>query len=162
MIFLRRYNWIIISFTFLLAFVLQSMPWPVSFNMFRPSWVQLILIYWVIVTPHRVNIGVGFTVGLIADLFLSSTLGIRGLSFGLLSYVCVLIHQFMRNLAIWQQVFFILILSLAVEVLIYWVSFVVSGVEYHPELFFRSIVNAVLWPWLYILMNRIKNYFHIH
>lgn len=162
MTYLRRYSWIIISLSFLLAFILQSMPWPETLNMLRPSWVQLILIYWVTVTPHRVNVGVGFIVGLVADLFLGSTLGIRALTYGLLSFVCVLIHQFMRNIAIWQQLFFVLILSLAVEVFIYWLSFIVGTVEYHPELFFRSIVNALLWPWLYFLLNRIKNHFKVH
>ncbi|MFC0180239.1 rod shape-determining protein MreD [Thorsellia kenyensis] len=162
MFFLTRHHWIIVILSFLLAFALQSMPWPDNLNMFRPSWVQLILIYWVITLPHRINVGVAFLVGLVADVFLGSTLGIRGLTYGLLSFVCVLIHDFMRNIALWHQIFIVLVLSLAVEVLIYWVSFLASTVEYHPELFLRSIINALIWPWLYILLNKLRTKFSIN
>ena len=63
-----------ISITLLLAFILQIIPLPTQFDVFRPDWVLLALSYWTMALPNRVNIGVAFVCGLILDLLQGTTL----------------------------------------------------------------------------------------
>lgn len=147
---------IIIYFTLLLALVLQVVPWPGNLDLFRPSWLLLVTFYWVLALPHRVSVGTAFILGVLWDLLIGSTLGIRGMMMSIMVYIVASNFLVLRNLALWTQAVIISLLAMLAELLIFSGEYLTQGVSFNPLLLWGSVINGILWPWLFLLLRRIR------
>ena len=153
-------NWII-WLSFLISMVLQVIPWPAQIHMFRPSWLELAFIYWVMALPHRVGIGSGFALGLMTDLIFGSTFGIRALGLSLIACLVAFKFQLLRNRVLWQQAVVVVWLSLLMEMVAFFAEFFAKNSPFYPEILWGSLVNGILWPWMFLLMRKIRRQFSV-
>ncbi len=154
-------SYFLIWLSFIVALFLQVAPWPGELESFRPSWVVLVTFYWVLALPQRVNVGTALILGLLWDLMLGSTLGVRGFMMSILVYMVALNFQLFRNMSLWQQAFIFSVLTLMGKVVIFCVENLVSNVDFEPSILLSGILNFLLWPWLFLLLRRIRRQFSI-
>lgn len=153
-----RGRWVI-YLSFLIGIILQIMPWPQQIDMFQPSWLLLIFIYWVMALPHRVNLGTGFILGLITDLLLGSTLGIHSLGMSMIAYLVTIKFQTFRNMALWQQTLFVILLSIIMTITVFLTEFLIIHVSFNTGIFSNALINGIVWPWLFLLMRQTRRKF---
>ncbi len=106
--------WIWISI--LLALSLSILPLPFQLEPFRPDWLAMVLIYWALALPHRTNVGTAWVAGLLLDVLLGSTLGVRAMAMAITTYLAAFQFQKIRNFSLWQQALIIGCLSLVGKV----------------------------------------------
>ena len=83
---IRKRHSVIVT-TLLIALVLQIVPLPIQVDLYRPDWVLIVLAYWSMALPHRVNVGVAFLTGVAVDILVGTTLGIHSLSLSISIYI---------------------------------------------------------------------------
>ncbi len=152
---------IVIGLSFFIALVLQTIPWPGTLDLLRPSWLFLVLAYWVLAVPHRVNVGTALILGLIWDLLIGSTLGIRGMMMAIVIYLVALNFLVIRNMALWQQALLIAFFTALLKVLVFAGEYLIQDVVFNPLSLWSALINAILWPWLFLLMRRIRRTWHV-
>ncbi|WP_158368168.1 rod shape-determining protein MreD [Candidatus Williamhamiltonella defendens] len=155
-----RGRWVI-YLSFLIGIILQIMPWPSPIDIFQPSWLLLIFIYWVIALPHRVNLGTGFILGLITDILLGSTLGIHSLGMSMIAYLVTMKFQTFRNMALWQQTLFVILLSIIMTITVFLTESLIIHVSFNTGIFSNTLINGIVWPWLFLLMRKTHRKFSV-
>lgn len=147
------------TLTIIAAFVLSMMPLPDWAQAFRPDWVTLVLIYWVMALPANIGVTIAWCVGLMLDVSHGAILGQHALGLVLVIYVVHSQHQRLRVASLVQQAIVIFILLLMKQAIVLWVS----GIMGHPPdswlYFMSSLTGALFWPWIYIILRDLRRKF---
>lgn len=151
----------VILLSFALAFMLTLLPLPDWAQSYRPQWYTLVLIYWTMATPQRVGVGVGWSVGIIADVVTGTLLGQHALALSLIAFITHKMHQRIRLFPVWQQALTVLILLLIEKLLALWVMGAIS--QPVPSLTFWAppLVGMLLWPWVFIVLRDLRRRFQV-
>lgn len=143
-------------FIFIVAFVLEIMPWPVGFQGFRPTWVVLVLIYWALALPDKVSVGTAFIAGIVWDLILGSILGIHALVLSIAIYFVAKHHLILRNLSLWLQSLLVMFYVVLIRLAIFMIELVLHSAEFNAQEIIGAVISGILWPWVFLLMRQIR------
>lgn len=142
--------------TFAAAVILTAMPFPIWAEPFRPDWVGLVLIYWCLAMPERISVGTGWLLGFLQDVLYGSLLGSNALGKTLVAYLTVRLHLQVRMFPRWQQAVSVFGLLIINQLLVLWIR---GAIGQAPETFSYwtpSVVGALLWPWLFVILRDLR------
>ncbi|CRK85596.1 Rod shape-determining protein MreD [Candidatus Providencia siddallii] len=146
----------IIYLSFFIALILQVMPWPEKFDFYKPAWLFLILLYWIIHTPYLVKIWSSFITGIIIDSIDGSIFGVHALSFTIICYLASYNDQSLYNTSLFQQILFVVMFTFIKDLIVFVVEFLSSQALFYPQIFWNSIINGILWPLLFLFFRKIR------
>ncbi|WP_298440958.1 rod shape-determining protein MreD [uncultured Ferrimonas sp.] len=152
----------ILWLTLLVAVLLQVMPLPQVLQGWRPDWVLLTVVYWVLTLPHRFNILSACVVGVVLDVLLGGTLGVRGLGLSLVAFLVAVQYQRLRHFTMVQQLLLVGLFAMLTQLVIYLVEYL-SNASISISLAYLqpALLTAALWPWAFWLLGRIRRRFKI-
>lgn len=149
-------QWATIIVFFVVALVMELAPWPTGFQAFKPSWLVLVLTYWVLAIPNKVSIGVAFLLGVIWDLVLGSTLGIHALVLSVAFYFVAKNYLVLRNLSLWFQSLLVILFVFGIRFALFLVELSLHSAVFNWQEIFGAIASGILWPWVFLLMRKIR------
>ena len=151
--------WIWLSI--LLALSLSILPLPIQLVPFRPDWLAMVLVYWALALPHRVNVGSAWVAGLLLDVLLGSTLGVRAMAMAIMVYLAAFQFQKIRNFSVWQQALIMGGLTLVGKVTVFWAEHLFSRANLNVGYFWSTLSTMFLWPWVFLVLRQLRRHFSI-
>jgi len=154
-------RWVIVL-TFLVAFLLAIVPFPDWAMHYRPQWVAMVLIYWIMALPYRVGIGTSFFVGAFMDVLEGSLLGLNALSFAIIAYITLSLHQRLRMFSALQQSGLVLALVGLNMTMTYWIKVATEQTDAGNLLFLLgALSSAFIWPWLFVFLRQLRRSYDV-
>ncbi|MDO6426308.1 rod shape-determining protein MreD [Thalassotalea sp. 1_MG-2023] len=155
------HNGIIILLTLLVAIVGSIMPLPLNVDAFRPDWVLVVLLYWTLALPSRINVITAWFMGFLLDVLLGSVLGVHAAAMALCVYIVAGNFQKIRNFSVWQQALIVGVLSALYHLLVFWFQRFLTDIIFLPSYLYPVITTIILWPWAFLLLRKIRRHFGI-
>ncbi|TCP94990.1 rod shape-determining protein MreD [Cricetibacter osteomyelitidis] len=156
------FQWLIILCTFIIALVMEIAPWSSFFQYFRPAWVVMVLLYWILAIPGKVSIGSAFVVGILWDLVLGSILGVHALVLSVFAYLIAVNYLVLRNLSLWQQSLLVVVFVFAIRLGIFFVELLLHSAVLNWHEMLGALTSGLLWPWLFLLLRKIRRQVNLH
>ena len=154
-------GWIILG-TLVLAALFTVLPLPDWLEAYRPEWVALVVIYWVVALPDRIGLFSAWITGFFMDVLEGSLLGLNALALALVAYLALSLYQRMRMFSAIQQSSTILILVGIHQLLSFWVL-TANSQNTAPNLIFMisALSSAIIWPFVFLALRYIRRTFNV-
>jgi rod shape-determining protein MreD len=157
----RHHGGAVIALTFMVAMILTIIPLPETARVFRPDWTLLVLVYWTLALPLRIGVGIGWSVGIFQDVLTGSLLGQHALSYSVVAYLTLKLHQRIRLYPLWQQALSVLVLLTLGQLLILWVNGIIGRPIQSWLYWSPSVFGAAVWPVLYVILRGLRRQFRV-
>jgi rod shape-determining protein MreD len=140
--------------TTLIGLILTILPLPQWLAVLRPAFLVLTVLYWSIAAPRAGGLALGFTSGLMLDVFRGAVLGQHALALTTITYVAVREHQKIRSKPAFQQMLIVLGALIVYE----FILFAIDGWSGHPMTsplrWVHAATGALVWPLAVALLER--------
>lgn len=151
---------VVLTCSSLFAAILTLVKLPDWLFYFRPDWIALVAIYWVLMTPDRVALGYGCLNGILLDLILVKPFGLHAIPFVILSYLVASWSSQIRVLSLWQQCLFIAVLILAMKALVGMIASFTTDFVFTGYYWLSTLGNLLFWPVITIVFRDLRQLFH--
>lgn len=150
------FNWITLLVTFLIAAIFEVMILPDSVQNYRPQWLALVLIYWVLRYPEKIGMTCALFFGLVMDVISGKPFGVHVLAFSVSTYLILSMHQRLKLFPIVQQsvvLFFLVAIQLMIVSLL---SKFLMNSSSNLGFMWYALTSAIIWPVIIILTDRVS------
>ncbi|WP_447529062.1 rod shape-determining protein MreD [Vreelandella sp. TE19] len=147
---------VVVWLSLVLALCLQVMPLADGWQVYRPDWIGLMLVYWCMRVPDRVGVFHGFVIGLMVDLIEGSVLGQHALVFSSLAFLAALVYPRFRAYSLVQQAVLVLVLLGLAQLVEQWVRVLTGEFTIHLSFLISSLISGLLWPWLATMLKALE------
>lgn len=145
----------------LVAMALTVLPLPDTVNWLRPEWTAMCLLYWIMALPHRVGVNTAWIVGICLDVLKGALMGQHALAMSVIAFMMQHMHLRIRLYPFWQQSVMIGLMLLIYQALLLWIYSMTTSLEPGWSYWMPSLVAALLWPWLFVILRDIRRHYRV-
>lgn len=146
---------LLLAISLAVAYVLHFCPLRGDPGYWRPMFVFLVVVYWLMREPHQLGLGFAWCAGLALDILSDGILGQRALGLLVCAYLLELAGERFRHFSVWHQLVVVLPLALIFQLVVIVVSLVAGREGDAWRMFYPVLTTLPLWVPLAALLNRL-------
>jgi rod shape-determining protein MreD len=90
---------------------------------------------------------------------LGTVIGVHAFALSANVYILAANYQRVRNYTVWQQAMIICVLVTFYHLVLFWLQFSLTKVPFIFELMWPAVTSMLLWPWLFLLLRKVRRQF---
>ncbi len=155
-----HFSWFTVFVSFLIAAILEVLDLPMPFQLYRPEWLALILIYWLLRYPEKIGMSCAVVFGAVMDLITGTPLGVYILAFSVTAYLVLNMHKRLKMFPIVQQCAVVFVLISTQLMMVSFINNLLIGTSTNLSFLWIALISAILWPLILILNDRLSHTMH--
>ena len=140
-------------FSMIAAMMLTIMPLPTWAIWYRPQWLLLVIIFWLLTAPHRIGLSTVWVIGLLLDVLQGTLLGEHTLAMVVIAYIVIKLYRQISSFLLWQQAVMIGLLTMIYQSIIVIIQGVSGDMVLTWKYWLSSLVTLLLWPIVYTILQ---------
>ena len=125
---------------------------------YRPAWVPMTLIYWAMVIPQTMSLGIVWILGLFMDAAQGALLGQHAVGYTVTAYLTLRLHQQLRAHTLSQQALTVGLMLLPFMSITLWVKGIQGQAPTTWLYWAPALTSIVVWPGVVNLLGKIKRF----
>ena len=151
----QKFSLLRISTSFIVALLLAVLPLGSQLTWWRPDWILLAMIFFLLYQPGRLSLITILALSLLLDSLTATPLGLHGLCLVVVFYVVSHLHRQIRMFPLTQQLLAILILSISYRTSLLIVMGMLNLPIHDYRFWLPCVTNTLCWPLLsYFLLRK--------
>lgn len=142
--------------TLIVALMLTMLPLPKAVEAFRPDWLALVLIFWVMMLPRGMSVGAAWMAGIVLDVAQGTLLGQHALALCVVAAITARFHLQMRVFPVSQMTATVLALLALYQFLLFWINGVAGVTAPAVHYWGPLVTGTILWPILSVMLSGIR------
>lgn len=151
-----------IGLSLLIAMILSILPLPSWAAWFRPQWLILVSIFWIISLPHQLGLITMWLIGLLNDALQGTLLGEHSLAMVLVTYLAIKFSHKIQLFPRVQQLFYIAMFVVIYQLTLVVIETILTGSKLQWQYGLSTISSLLLWPWIEIILKSYQRRFNIN
>lgn len=132
------------------------MVYPLSYELsgWRPLFMLMITLFWVLCQPTWCGVWFAFGTGLFVDLLVDAPLGMNALSFVLIGFLARFLTR-ERRILTFSNLWIISSIAVVAHLFLIWMAQVMSGVHFSFARHWQPLLSSILvWPIIYYVLKK--------
>ena len=150
---MRHTSLVSVYLTLLIALLCQLYPWVGQGIIFRPAFMLVVLLYWLLRAPNLCNVGTAWLAGLLVDLATGSLLGQHALSFTITAYIALTYQRRLVLFNSWQLAGYVLALLIIERIVILLLKVFAGNENPGLQYFWPVVAGLLLWHFMILMFG---------
>lgn len=136
------------------ALLMSILPLPDILQPWRPEWLTLVLLFWVMHAPNWVGLWFGLILGLLLDILLASPFGMHASALILVVYVARMTQRWSGVFSVRQTTVLVFLLILLGRFVTYAELSLLGERPADLSFFLPAVASALIWPTVLLSLRR--------